>query len=429
MSREVPESAWAVMYPENEADDNFGLNSVPEDIQHLILSELMEASPATLPSVSQSSKTLHDAALPFMYRHLQLLKAPNGNKELLVYKVLLNKFRGTAASEIARHVRSITVQNEIPSEDLMLILDKISEFGKLREFNWNTSAHIPKAVLQKLHSTWSDLEISATVVDREDAVNAAYRKMDLRLLSSPLLARLTYVVYERGYRSDQPCRSDWPKLSQALSSGGNVRSISIQSQQDSSSAYRHMLVEDTEPEKLPRLDLSLGACFSKLEQLRIRNQSYYTYLWDEEHCRALRNFIDPSRLRALDFGNDNPEVFFTTFAGILPDLKVLQFGAKRNTSLQPAKDFIDSLSGLETLEIGEAQRGFDELWPVIEKHKDTLKTLILGPTWGQYCSPEYIDLSVLETISQTFPKLERLGWHVPIGQAVSAHTFNTWTLL
>ncbi|KAL1600450.1 hypothetical protein SLS60_006836 [Paraconiothyrium brasiliense] len=332
----------------------------------------------------------------------------------MAYKALLSMFRNATAGGIARHVRSITVQTKIPSEDLIMILDTISEFGKLRELNWNTSAHIPRAVLQKLHSTWPDLEISAAVIDREDAENGAYRKMDLGLLSSPLLARLTYVVYERGYRSDRTCRSEWPKLSQALLSGGNIRSMVIQSQQDSSSAYHHDLVEDTEPERLPRLGLSLGVGFPKLEQLRIRNQIYYTSLWDEEHCRTLRNSIDPSRLRALEFGDDNPEAFFATFTGILPNLKSLRFGVKINTSLQPAEGFIDSLSGLKSLHIGGAHRGLDELWRVIEKHRDTLKTLILGPTWGQYGSPEYIDRSLLETIPQAFPNIERLGWHAPL---------------
>lgn len=129
MSRVLPECAWAV----NEADANLGLNNVPEDIHHLILSELMESSPSTLPSVSQSSKTLHDAALPFMYRHLQLKKPQKGSKESMAYKALLSMFRNATAGGLARHVRSITVQTKIPSEDLIMILDTISEFGKLRE--------------------------------------------------------------------------------------------------------------------------------------------------------------------------------------------------------------------------------------------------------------------------------------------------------
>lgn len=139
MSLQVLEvgSAYTTIHPESsskqEPVQSVGLNNVPEDIHHLILSELVCSSPSTLLSVSQSSKTLQDAAYPFMYRHLNLSKVSNGSKELLAYETLLDKFRSATAKNIARHVRSITVQNQIPEKDLILILTRIAEYGRLRE--------------------------------------------------------------------------------------------------------------------------------------------------------------------------------------------------------------------------------------------------------------------------------------------------------
>ena len=107
------------------------LNTVPDDILHLVLFEVAKSSPGTLRSVAQSSKRLRNAALPFTHRHLILAKGPQGSNELEVYRTTINSFRN--APDIARHVRKITIQGDIPSEDLTLILNNISENGILHE--------------------------------------------------------------------------------------------------------------------------------------------------------------------------------------------------------------------------------------------------------------------------------------------------------
>jgi hypothetical protein len=139
-----------------------------------------------------------------------------------------------------------------------------------------------------------------------------------------------------------------------------------------------------------------------------------------------RDSIDCSRLRKLDFGTDNPTAFFTYFTGLCPKLKALSFGTAQG-AMEPAMRFIDSVDALEHLDVSRAQLGIDDLWPAIEKHKDTLKTLILGPALGGYCSPMYMDLSRLEVISLTFPKLERLGWDAPCETNVSIFHSNNIT--
>ena len=282
-----------------------------------------------------------------------------------------------------------------------------------------------ESVFNKLHTTWPELEVFVSVVDRLDARVAAHRQMDMKLLSSPLLVGLTYVVYRKGCQPNEPCRSEWPKLSQALAAGGNVRYLHIQSQQDSTELYGIKIVSDSEPEEFPRLNLA-GMHLPRLEELRIHVQGMggdwgdRAYPWDAENCRLFRDAIDCSRLHTLDFGNDNPKIFFSYFNGILPALKSLRFGiSKENDAASQAARFISSAPPLESLDIDRAPRGIAQLWPVIETHKDSLKHLVLRPTSGDWDRLEHISRTYLETVAARFPKLEHLGWHVPCKSNVS----------
>lgn len=271
-----------------------------------------------------------------------------------------------------------------------------------------------RAVYDMIHATWPQLELSVVTLDRQNAKNILHRQMDMRLLSSPLLTQLTYVVYTQSYRPDKPCRSDWPRLSQALAGGGNVRSLRLQNRQYFDGYHEAKIVPDTELEKLPRLDLASGLRLPRLEELTIEVLRIFgdsTYLWDDDYCRTFLDSIDCSRLRKLDFGIDNPTNFFKNFAGLCPKLKTLSFGMLgRGGNDLSARMFIGSLDALEHLDVSHAQHSIDDLWPAIEKHRNSLKTLILGPTFGHYYYSKYMRLSLLETIASTFPNLERLGW-------------------
>jgi uncharacterized membrane protein YsdA (DUF1294 family) len=63
-------------------------------------------------------------------------------------------------------------------------------------------------VFDMIHATWPELEIRVVTVDRREAKTIAHRQIDMRLLSSPLLVGLTYVLYKQGYYHDKPTRSD-----------------------------------------------------------------------------------------------------------------------------------------------------------------------------------------------------------------------------
>jgi len=395
----------------------------PQDPYYLIVSELMETSPAMLHDYTQSSEALRAAALPSVYRHLRLERGDKSSRKREAYRALIANLRDNQeGGGIAKHVRSITVKEEIPAEDLMLMLERISEHGTLNDLSWNTAAHMSKGVYNKLHSTWPDLEISVTVVDRQNVGNAAHRQMDMQLLSSPLLRQLTYVVYNQGYQAAQPSRSEWPKLTQALVEGGNLRVLRVQTQSDGREIDGYVseydgvqVIQNSEPEKLARLDISDHTRLPQLEELSINTQRHWgcsSYLWDNEHCLLLRNAMDWSRLRKLDFGSDNPHTFFTTFTGLLPNLKALRFEVM-DGSAAAAKTFIESLNSLESLYVGQAQAGLDELWPAIMQHKTSLKELILGPALGSYYSTQYSDRSRLKEVADQLPALERLGWDIP----------------
>ncbi|KAF2831092.1 hypothetical protein CC86DRAFT_134764 [Ophiobolus disseminans] len=408
------------LYPPQDpgqlSERKVGLDGIPNDIHYLIASELMECSPSAVQALGQSSKTLRQATLPLVFRHLVLKRSTKGSQTYEAYQALVEAFREHGNNEIAHHVRSLVVKNDLPEEDLMLVLDKISECGTLSKLSWETTAHISPSVLDKLHATWPDLELSVCVLNRAKAPIVLHRQMDTKLLSSPLLKKLTYNVYHEGASPEKPARSEWPKLTHALVSGGNVRALKIDSQPDRNRHRGDHVLKYTEPIRMMRLDITPGIRLPALEEFAFRGEGSWgppPYLWDAEHCQLLREAMDMSRLRKLDFGSVMPVAFFSTFTGLLPELKALRFGIVPDGSINVTTRFIKSLKSLESLDIGRAQSAIDLLWPAIMKHKGSLKELILRPTTAGYCQPQYIDLERLQTLSIQFPMLERLGWDAP----------------
>jgi len=272
---------------------------------------------------------------------------------------------------------------------------------------------MPATVLDKLHATWPDLELSVCVLDRHKAPLALHRhltlhrQMDTKLLSSPLLKELAYNVYFAGYHSKLPAPSGWSTLTHALVTGGHVRVLRIEAQPG-----RHdTVVERSEPKKLMRLDFTPGMRLPFLEELTLHSEDKdrcaFYYSWDTEHCKLFREAIDVSRLRRLDFGSDIPTDLFSTLMGSLPNLKTLRFGIPPHGSVGVANRFIESLPSLESLDIDLTQLAIDKLWPTIMKRKGTLKELILRRPGHRD------DIDRLQTLSNQFPMLERLGWEVP----------------
>jgi hypothetical protein len=118
------------------AGPTVNLNIVPEDIHRIILSELADMSPTDVLNVAQSSALLRDAALPFIYRNITLSTGPEKSDEQMAYQALVENLRADEHGQLARHVRSISVKNEVPSEDFIMILNKIAQHGSLRSLKY-----------------------------------------------------------------------------------------------------------------------------------------------------------------------------------------------------------------------------------------------------------------------------------------------------
>lgn len=284
---------------------------------------------------------------------------------------------------------------------------------------------MPRSVYDLIHEKWPQLDLEVFVMNRSHK-DPAHRQMDTRLLSSPLLTTLIYSLYNQGYfqayLGDQAVRSEWPQLTQCIIAGGNVRNVRIYNLEDKPSilSTNSVLVDDR-PMKLPRFDATADTRLPALEELCLTLTWPFgglTYLWDVEHCRLMRDAMDWSRMRKLDFGNDNPGAFLQIFTGRISNLKSLRFGVE-STSINIAKEFIESVPALDCLDIAQADIAVEQLWPTIMKHKNTLKELLLRPSRGDNYQLQLLDMSYLETVAQKLPMLERLGWIVPCDESVS----------
>lgn len=93
---------------------------------------LADASPYDVLNVAQTTKTSYDAALPFVYRKVILEQGPEFSDKCEAYQALIERIRHDDRGELSRHIRGITVKDEVPREDLIMVLDKIARFGNLR---------------------------------------------------------------------------------------------------------------------------------------------------------------------------------------------------------------------------------------------------------------------------------------------------------
>jgi hypothetical protein len=109
------------------------LDTIAEDCLHIIAAELVNLSHPSIFAMAQSSRILRQVALPFVYQDVVLYREGDESKTSKAYEALVELFRGRGESSIARHVRHLVVKDELPTDDLMMILDTISEFGFLRK--------------------------------------------------------------------------------------------------------------------------------------------------------------------------------------------------------------------------------------------------------------------------------------------------------
>jgi hypothetical protein len=274
---------------------------------------------------------------------------------------------------------------------------------------------MPKAVLTMLETTWPDLELSVQVLDRARSIKMVNRRMDFKLLSSPLLKKLVYNIFCDSDSADKAARSEWPQLTKAIVAGGNLSVLQIQLSVDGGDnsikvVDRHLVPKMMRFEINPETRLPPLTEFTLLDSLWWRQNM--TYLWDPEHCGNLQTSMDWSKIRKLDFGEEFPEEFFKAFAGKTPNLKHLRFGVKNDAPVA-AREFIMSAPALESIDINRAKAGIKTLWPAIVKHRGSLRKLALKPTFQMYGDPDYLDFELLQSIANEFPLIDFLGYDVP----------------
>ncbi|KAH7385164.1 hypothetical protein DE146DRAFT_748088 [Phaeosphaeria sp. MPI-PUGE-AT-0046c] len=367
------------------------LDNIAADVHHIIAAELATSSPSSILALAQSSQTLRHAALPFVYRDVVLAREEDEPTKKATYEALIAQFRDRGEYSIAHHVRHLVVKNEVPTDDLMMILDAISELGVLRKLSWENTAHVPPSVLDKLQKTWPDLELFVNVRGRGRAKHPDHKQMDERLLSSSLLRSLTYQVIYQGYQDNIPVSLEWAKLTRAISAGGNLRVLRIQIQ-----------AGGDEPQSESQLELSRALHLPALEEFSLQG-TYYNN-WNDEHCRMLANSVDMSKLHTLNIANGMPTSFFRAFTWRLPGIKTLRLEIRRQDDIGATAAFIRSVDGLEVLDIDAPPSVVDALWPVIVQHSATLKNL---------CLRAKVDIERLEQVTNSFSLIQRLGWRIP----------------
>lgn len=110
-----------------------GLEALPEDIHYLIFVELIRTAAHSLHALAQTSKILRQSAFPLLYRDITLTRGPKRSKKRKTYKTILAAFRVKGPSLVAQYVRNISVTDVIPSQDVLIILNKITECGMLKD--------------------------------------------------------------------------------------------------------------------------------------------------------------------------------------------------------------------------------------------------------------------------------------------------------
>jgi hypothetical protein len=133
-SQAIFAAAGRSMVLRDSAQETISFGDLPEDNYDLILSELAKNSFHDVLNAAQCTKSLRKAALPRVYRNITLATGPRGSKQETAHQALVDVFLHDRQGEIARHVRSITVLNEVRSEDIVSILERLAELRTLQSF-------------------------------------------------------------------------------------------------------------------------------------------------------------------------------------------------------------------------------------------------------------------------------------------------------
>lgn len=231
--------------------------------------------------------------------------------------------------------------------------------------------------------------------------------MDMTLLSSPQLVSLDYTLFSD---FDPP---EVEQLAEALTAGAHCKSLRVHI-----GAGWHEL-----PTGHFSSEGSVGEVtnptFPLLEEFSIimRPDSRYSH----DPYRLLRGCIEATSLKRLDLDDSCTLEIFGELVGRTPNLRYLRFGVPGELHVNDSvTSFLDSLVDLCGLNINNIGRHTNILWPFIQKHRHSLKELILRPTKRSHWGRLKLAIDYLQVISENFTALEHLGFDIPFASSTSS---------
>ena len=242
---------------------------------------------------------------------------------------------------------------------------------------------IPQGVISKLEGRHPSARLYATNNRRDNKTSDS--PMDVRLLSSPLLYSLNYSIFYGTTPSGIVC-SEFRKLKEILVQSSKLNLLSL--------AVYPTDLHDIDIPKAPGdwhsfLPVGSGDPLWKLHTLKIPNQiTYNVQPISKVYSTIFSQSNDFTQVNRINLNNVCGYYSFEPLKGRVPNLKHLELAFRtedparrrwdtshlcRDPSL--VRQFIESINGLEILQITNYQESFDILWPAILKHRGTLQRL------------------------------------------------------
>ena len=307
---------------------------------------------------------------------------------------------------------------------------------KLTLFRWESRPHIPTTVLSKIHSLFPTARIHVKNRDRARSPYGRYDRdmaLDIDLLRSPQLHSLEIVVLQSGEYNYGPDRtiSEFPILKQILLGSSNLRVLRLgciqETRYDFAKFAQYYESFNTDGEGPLNLQLQNKDCLPTLVELGILKEAHRIYEpgydLSKAHCIAWKRAMNWKALRRLDLGNARPGDFFMVFCGHIPQLKSLKFrlSCGKDSNEDPAPllratiRFLDSVMGLEELEVADWTRSFfPSLLSSIAKHGHSLTCLEVNASErGNKNFPGLVEESLTQLLSD-LPKLSTLSLAVDL---------------
>lgn len=395
--------------PEPKQKASFDIANLCEDLRHIILTDILQTSPSTLFSLALVCRTYNTIATPYLYRNVVLCDErsnPWNTAKRRIAEQLLYKLRERGKRSVGQYIRELRVEELDSQLALEDILDCIEN---LRIFRWNANTTITSSVLFKLHTKWPDLKICIHNHKRNEAATLD-RALDTALLSSTQLDSLDTTIYMDA-TGIAPFYSEWPELTRLLQKGGNCRSLEIHAQKDANRMVPKIF-EDPANIGGSHFQLKTGSKLPALEELSISSSGRRTaYQFDGVHCALLKEALDWSRMRRLEFMDGFPDRFLSELCGHVPNLEHLRLRLPEESNSAPevAARLISSVKQLKSLDLTGLETWIDVLWSAIKAHRETLETFVSRSHRHSYMSTDFIGAQFLESLASDFPRLRHLG--------------------